>query len=132
MRRGLRVAVLVLAASGFVIGAIGMSGGVSSMKAQPDRLMADPPQNIDLMTTTLMGQALANAADIPKSTWEPGKCDGWVEIKDGDPVGYCIPFGLTRSAAEEYRVGRLLRGHLPSDEQVATVSELITGTMASS
>jgi hypothetical protein len=132
MRRGVGLAVLVLAASGSIIGAVGMSGAASSPRFGLDPLTADPPQNIDLMTTTLMGQALADAAGLPKTTWSAGKCDGWVEIKDGDPVGYCIPFGLTRSAAEEYRVGRLLRRHFPSGEEVARVDELIAGTMSSS
>jgi hypothetical protein len=132
MRRmgGLAVPVVVLGLVLIIV--VGLSDATSSpiLKSMP--LKGEPPTDLDLRTTTLTGEELAEAAGIPKTRWIPGKCDAWVEISDGDPIGYCIPVGLTQSAQEKYRVGRLLRGHIPSDAQVAEIEELITGAMSSS
>lgn len=85
---------------------------------------ADPAQprsseEIDLSTTTLTGEELAQVAGIEAVEWDPSACEVWVERTDGDALGYCVPYGMTESDAITWRVARLLQGHVPSDAEMA-------------
>jgi hypothetical protein len=86
--------------TGLGVATLSSSEATPALLRNPQRVTGEPPDDIDLTSTTLMGEELSEAAGIPMTEWERGACEAWVEITDGGAVGYCIPFGLTRSPNE--------------------------------